>query len=1339
MAEQDITMKFEGTGDLLPFLKDIRNNVNGLREDSGKAQAAVQTEFKKTADAVRQTNTEFATSSKLVVAIATSAQQGLPALIKNLAQVGDVAEGLAASLSDADRSNFTAVNASLREVAKTQKIIVGDVDAEKKARIDALVEAKKITAEEGKLLGQVQAVVDALKKAGAASSSITGGTGTSADEREAAIQDLVKLGAGYEEAAKSVDKLTIQTALLSAAQEQSAADGEDVFKTLQSVVEIASQTPEGVKALARDLSEAEQSSLDLLVATKGLTKEEAELIAQGAKLKTAFEGADEPVKSLRAQLTQAKQEAFEIGEKFGTGSAQFAAAASKAGKLADEIDHINKVVDAFNPGKKLAAVLQLGEGAVGAFTAINAVVSAIGGDSEETEKALKRVEQGVGFLIGAQSAIRGFTEGWASLKAIIGGVSEVETVNEAVTNAVTLAQEQAAVAASSKAAASEAAAVAARAQAIADEQLAIAQEALLAAQAAGLPINEALTATMVQQAAATEAAAVAQAAQAEAQVASVAATEASVVAAEANSAALAAQTVSTTTATTATVGLSSVLRALWVVMAANPIGVIVAALAAAVGLFLLFSDSAEDATVKVDNLLKRMKFFDDEVKRGRGFRQELADIQQEINNLSSDDTPARQREQAMNAQQAQLDVLQQDLDRARESQTKLLDELDKLDPNAENFEENRKKISDAIDEQVKIIADAGAERVLIEERTGLKIAQINDKEKDDAIALAKKRAEEIKAIREQLADQIAAIEKQLADKIRELTVSGADPRERLKLEREAGEEGIALLEKNLRREIALREIGAAKLIDLSEKEKIALADARIAEGGGQLSAKQDEAVANAKFLLWQDYYRKRADLQSEFDQTLADATGDAQTRELAELDKLLAERAKKLKDAGATPAQIEEDAQRQTLIVQTKFAKDRIDRETQTQVDILEAQLNGGNLSVAQERALQIAILEEKIKGAEKALAIIDANGTDIANAEVAAAKNVIAKLKSELRGLTDNIKPFRLSDLFDLDGEAADRFNEAARSIVDSAFDIAGQLNEAEQLRVDGQIAATDALIDDIHRRGDELQAQLEKDQKANEEGLANNLNATTAAIAANKVAEEKALADKRRLTAEKQKLAKQQAIADTIQQSSSLLTAATSIFKEGALVPGGIFVAIGIVASMVAAFLALKNKIASVTAPQALWKGTKSVELNGAPEGVDTVPAMLTRGEAVVPVDRNAKHAGLVGAIIDDDFSKLTPKQLAPILAQINITPLLAEHGIAVNEQSVKTVVTMNNTHRERVEKSQAVDFTGMERRLDDLTKEVKSFRRQEGDRPVSTTLPDGTVMIETPSGKHFIAPHK
>ena len=1250
MAEQDITMKFEGTGDLLPFLKEIRANVNGLRDDSGKAQASIQADLKNSAQSAKEFTAAVSTSATTAANFGKGAAAGLDQVDKSLAKTTAGAKSFAGALTDVERVALKGTNDALKQIAQQQGIVIGQAEEHKVAAIDTLVAMKGLTKEEGEILKETAAITEAFD--------------------------------------------------------------------------------------------------------------------------TAFNGLNEGVETaetLRGKLQRAKDEAFAIGEKFGTGSAQFAAAAAKAGKIADEIDHINKVVDAFNPGKKLAAVLQLGEGAVGAFTAINAVVSAIGGDSEETEKALKRVEQGVGFLIGAQSAIRGFTEGWASLKAIIGSVTEVEVVNETVTNAVAIAQQKAAAAFEANKAAAIATQVAIEAETAAEIASAEAKEALLSAQAAGLSIEEATIATKEQQVIATNAAAVAQERQAAATQLGAVATAESVVATEADVAAKSAQSAASTIATGATKTLTTAVALFNATLLANPIIAVVAAIGLLITSIYLLATSEEEATIDADKLLDKLKEIQGIDLQDIDFGKRLDLLDSEAEALKRGNTAEAERAKIVShsliEQQARADkllVLAKERAAVEEGINTLIPKLETGDITKEQLEQLRKlqvARKEFDDEREKIEQDA----VVATKERDLELAKFDATEKEKEVTRERNTAKAIQAIREQLADQIAAIEKQLADKIRELQLSGADPRERLKLEREAGEEGIALLEKNLRREIALREIGAAKLIDLSEKEKNALADARIAEGGGKLSTKNDQDFANARLLIWTDYFRKVSDLQAEFDQTLADATGDAQTRELAELDKLLAERAKKLKDAGATPAQIEEDAQRQTLIVQTKFAKDRIDRETQTQVDILEAQLNGGELSVAQERALQIAILQEKIKGAEKALAIIEDNGSDIAKAEIASAKNVIAKLKGELRNLTDDIKPFKLSDLFNLEGDDAARFNDAAKSLVASAFDIVGQLNAAEQARIDAQIDATDQLIEDYQRRGDELQAQLEKDQEANAKGLANNLNGTLNAIADNKAAEEKALADKKRLVAEKQKLAKQQAIADTIQQSSSLLTAATSIFKEGALVPGGIFVAIGIVASMVASFLALKNKMASITA-QPLWKGTKSVELNGAPDGVDTVPAMLTRRERVIDVETSDRHRtlydglqdkdasavrrgllqtadqyGLTPDLVGDAIANLTPKQLAPILAQIDLTPLLAEHGITVREESVRSVVTMNSTHKERIEKAQAVSMAGMERRLDVLTAEVKLFRKQEADRPEAFTLPDGTLMIETPHMVRYIAPHR
>ena len=82
------------------------------------------------------------------------------------------------------------------------------------------------------------------------------------------------------------------------------------------------------------------------------------------------------------------------------------------------------------------------------------------------------------------------------------------------------------------------------------------------------------------------------------------------------------------------------------------------------------------------------------------------------------------------------------------------------------------------------------------------------------------------------------------------------------------------------------------------------------------------------------------------------------------------------------------------------------------------------------ERAIQEKILAVKLEFAIKALQSIEDNGDAENTARIAAAKKTIAELTAELGKLKAEVKPFRLSDLFDLEGENADKFNQAAEQI---------------------------------------------------------------------------------------------------------------------------------------------------------------------------------------------------------------------------------------------------------------------------------------------------------------------
>jgi len=64
---------------------------------------------------------------------------------------------------------------------------------------------------------------------------------------------------------------------------------------------------------------------------------------------------------------------------------------------------------------------------------------------------------------------------------------------------------------------------------------------------------------------------------------------------------------------------------------------------------------------------------------------------------------------------------------------------------------------------------------------------------------------------------------------------------------------------------------------------------------------------------------------------------------------------------------------------------------------------------------------------------------------------------------------------------------------------------------------------------------------------------------------------------------------------------------------------------------------------------KGTKFLQRGNNKVGIDTIPAMLNEGEAVIPTDINRKHKDIVGAMFDGNLNDLIDrKYIAPALRQ-------------------------------------------------------------------------------------------
>lgn len=120
--------------------------------------------------------------------------------------------------------------------------------------------------------------------------------------------------------------------------------------------------------------------------------------------------------------------------------------------------------------------------------------------------------------------------------------------------------------------------------------------------------------------------------------------------------------------------------------------------------------------------------------------------------------------------------------------------------------------------------------------------------------------------------------------------------------------------------------------------------------------------------------------------------------------------------------------------------------------------------------------------------------------------------------------------------------------------------------------------------------------------------------------------------LQVKQENAARRQLAINAVLQTSQALTAFVTALAQGIATGGplgGIAIAasvIGLIASGYAIIQSLqKNNV------QSFWEGTKSVQRNGNPAGRDTVPAMLTEDEAVIPRDRNQAYRDTVAAIYD------------------------------------------------------------------------------------------------------------
>ena len=124
-------------------------------------------------------------------------------------------------------------------------------------------------------------------------------------------------------------------------------------------------------------------------------------------------------KSLKAQFSDAKNEAVKLSREFGATSVQARNAAKSAALLKDEIDDMNGVLKALNPEAKLNAFVNLGQGVQGAFQAATGALQVFGIENERITKLAQQFQGVLNLTQGINSLLQ-LKDVYTQLRLVLG-------------------------------------------------------------------------------------------------------------------------------------------------------------------------------------------------------------------------------------------------------------------------------------------------------------------------------------------------------------------------------------------------------------------------------------------------------------------------------------------------------------------------------------------------------------------------------------------------------------------------------------------------------------------------------------------------------------------------------------------------------------------------------------------------------------------------------------------------------------------------------------------------------------------------------------------------------
>lgn len=142
----------------------------------------------------------------------------------------------------------------------------------------------------------------------------------------------------------------------------------------------------------------------------------AKKIVQPVEVQASVKG-DSSVKSFKAQIREAQEEALRLAAAFGETDARTLAAAKRVAELKDGMDDVNQTINSLHPDKFQAIANITGTLANG-FAAAQGAAALLGGESQDLQKAMLKVQGAMAFSQGI-SGLKDIKNQLGGVKALI--------------------------------------------------------------------------------------------------------------------------------------------------------------------------------------------------------------------------------------------------------------------------------------------------------------------------------------------------------------------------------------------------------------------------------------------------------------------------------------------------------------------------------------------------------------------------------------------------------------------------------------------------------------------------------------------------------------------------------------------------------------------------------------------------------------------------------------------------------------------------------------------------------------------------------------------------------